>query len=232
VLAAHLQFEVAKAVSGVFDHLSDTVDAIRDDIIGVLQEEGLELPAPARDRRLVDIGALWAGRALDKGEGTKVGRGLGQGWAAMRGGAGSLITFGIMAQFLPAAAAAIIVSAPVALGLGAAFGGQQAFTQRKQKVAARRQQARVAVRQFLDEVQFEVTNQLTEMIRDAQRELRDGFGDRVGELMRTYIETSQRAQTNSQRDAGDRASRVAEVSQRLVHLHELRRQARDAEERL
>ncbi len=228
VLSAHLQFQVAEAVGGVFGQLAEGVDGIRDEILGVLQEEGLELPAPARDRRPLDVGALWTDRPLDKGEGTKVGRGMGQGWSAVRGGAGSLVTFGIMAQFLPAAAAALIVSAPVALGLGVAFGGQQAFAQRKQKVAARRQQARMALRQFLDEVQFEVTNQLTEMIRDAQRELRDGFGERVGELVRTYTETFQHAQANSQRNEGDRTARAGEVSECLTHLHELRRHAREA----
>ncbi|MGQ0803975.1 MAG: dynamin family protein [Actinomycetota bacterium] len=232
VLSAHLQFRVAEAVAGVFDHLTTTVDSIRGEIVGVLQEEGLELPTPARERRSFDVGALWTERPLDQREGTKVGRGVGQGWSAVRGGAGSLITFGIMAQFLPAAAAALIVSAPVALGLGVAFGGQHALTQRKQKVAARRQQARVAVRQFLDEVQFEVTNQLTEMIRDAQRELRDGFGDRVAELMRTYAETAQQAEANSRRDEGDRTARAGEVAQRLMHLHELRRRTREAQARL
>ena len=233
VLSAHLQFEVAKAVSEVFEHLTDTVDAIRDEIVGVLQEEGLELPAAARERDPIDVAALWTDRPLDKREGTKLGRGVGQGWTAVRGGAGSLITFGIMAQFLPAAAAALILSAPVALGVGVAFGGQQVLTQRKQKVAVRRQQARVAIRQFLDEVQFEVTNELTEMIREAQRELRDGFGDRVGELMRTYAETAERAAGElAARTGAIAAARTSEVSQRLVHLHELRRQAREAAARL
>ena len=106
------------------------------------------------------------------------------------------------------------------------------FAQRKQKLAARRQQARTATRQFLDEVQFEVTNQLTEMVRDAQRELRDGFGDRVGELMRTYTETYQQAQANSKRDTADRDTRASEVSERLRQLYDLRRRASEAGTRL
>ena len=41
----------------------------------------------------------------------------------------------------------------------------------------RRQTARTQVRQFLDDVQFEVDNQISAVVRDIQRELRDEFTD-------------------------------------------------------
>ena len=84
--------------------------------------------------------------------------------------------FGMMGQFLPAAARrAASPPTPCCSGIGALFGGMGLSEDRKRKVQMRRQTARTQVRQFLDDVQFEVTNQITRHVRDVQRELRDEF---------------------------------------------------------
>ncbi len=110
--------------------------------------------------------------------------------------------FGMMGSFLPGAAAVMIASNPVLLGAGALFGGMQIFEDRKRKVAQRRQSARQQVRQFLDDVQFEVTNELSGLIRQAHREIRDELTTRLAELQRTYTVGGAAGAGRRQADAG------------------------------
>ncbi len=126
--------------------------------------------------------------------------------------------FGMLGNFLPAAAATLIASNPVLLGAGALFGGMQLMDDRKRKVTMRRQAARQQVRQFIDDVQFEVGDQLTATIRDLQRSLRDDFSERLGELQRTYTETAQRAQQSAQQTQEHQKQRAAELQQQLQLL--------------
>ena len=73
-------------------------------------------------------------------------------------------------QRVPAGSgSAVLASNPVLLGAGALFGGFQLVEDRKRRVQQRRQSARGQMRQFTDDVQFEMSNELTKMVRDVQR---------------------------------------------------------------
>ncbi len=231
-LSDRLQERVAEATAGVFALVDSRVEELRTEISTLLQDEHLELPDVGRGRERTDVRALWNARPIDRLTGTKVGRGASQGWAAIRGGSGALITFSLLSRFLPAAGAALIFTTPVAAGIGILFGGGQLVQQRRQRVAGRRQQARVAVREFLDEVQFQVGDELSELIRTSHRELRDSFGARVTELLRTYTEVVQQAQANAQQDHATRDARGDQLRARLGRLDDLRRQADELERRL
>jgi hypothetical protein len=63
----------------------------------------------------------------------------------------------------------------------------------------------------MDDVQFEVTNEMTGMLRDLQRDMRDEFGDRLAELQRTYTDMAQRAQKIAQQTQEQSKKRVAEI---------------------
>jgi hypothetical protein len=92
---------------------------------------------------------------------------------------------------------------------------------RKRKIAARRQAARSQVRQFLDDVQFEMGNQIGNLIREIQRDLRDEFTDRISELVRTYTDTAQRAQADAQKSAKERQERGTELDASLASFASL-----------
>jgi hypothetical protein len=231
-LSDRLQERVAEATAGVFASVDARVEELRVEIATLLQDEHLDLPDAGRGRERADVRALWNARPIDRLTGTKVGRGAGQGWAAIRGGSGALITFSLLSRFLPAAGAALIFTTPVAASIGLLFGGGQLVQQRRQRVAARRQQARIAVREFLDEVQFQVGDELSELIRTSHRDLRDGFGARVAELLRTYTEIAKQAQANAQQDHATRNARGDELRARVERLDDLRQQAAELERRL
>ena len=127
--------------------------------------------------------------------------------------------FGMMGSFLPGAAAVMIASNPVLLGAGALFGGMQIIEDRKRKVAQRRQSARQQVRQFIDDVQFEVTNELSGLIRQAHREIRDELRRRGSPSSSgpTRRRRSGRRPTPSRRRSSQ-AARKAALDQQLAAL--------------
>ena len=101
--------------------------------------------------------------------------------------------------FVIVAVATLVASNPVLLGAGALFGSVQLLEDRKRKVTMRRAAARQQLRQFVDDVQFQVTNELTATIRDLQRSMRDEFGARLAELHQTVAGTAKRAQEDALR---------------------------------
>ena len=221
-LSRQFQTDVAKAVADAFAYIDDEAADIQEEILGVLQEDAKDIAAMQTRARSVDPLDLWTDRPLEKVTGTKVGRGIGEAWGLVRGAQGGLITFGMLGQLLPAAAAALLMSNPIMLGFGVVFGRSVYKEQRRRKIAARQQQAQKAVRQYLDEVQFEVGNNVSETLRDMQRQLRDHFQTRMAELQRTTNETMQNLQGDAKQNAAGRETRTKELGIRLDALQRIR----------
>jgi predicted transcriptional regulator len=129
-----------------------------------------------------------------------------------------MMILGLFNTIVPAGAAALLFSNPVTLVLTAAFIGKSAKDQRKRLVAERRQKARTATRQHLDNVQFAVTAGLTDSLRQRQRELRDAMLERVTEAIRTTTEQIDRTRTALTGDAAERSARRAVVVEQLAGL--------------
>ena len=209
-MVREMQAQVADEVTRAFVAVEEGRAAIHAEVATLLQDEHLLLPTVrGRHDDVVDVAELWQGKSLEDGGGRK--QKVMTGLTGLRGAQGGVVMFGMMGQFLPAAAATIMASNPVLLGVGALFGGIQLTEDRKRKVQMRRQSARQQVRQFLDDVQFEVTNEMSSMIRDLQRDMRDEFGDRLAELQRTYTETAQRAQQTAAQTQQQAKQRSAEI---------------------
>ncbi|MGH9135955.1 MAG: dynamin family protein [Acidimicrobiales bacterium] len=216
-----LQSDVADEVTRAFIALEEGRVDIRDEVVATLADEELRVElGPGTDIAWFDVGELWQGKALEQEQGGRK-KAIQTGLTGMRGAQGGIIMFGVMGNFLPAAAGALLATNPVLLGVAALFGGLGLSEDRKRKVQMRRQAARTQVRQFLDDVQFEVTNQLTTMVRDIQRELRDEFTARLGELQRTYTDSARRAQEDAQRSQAERQQRGGELDQSIGVLRKI-----------
>lgn len=210
-LARYIQTVVADEVTEVFVALEKGRNEIRGEVVELLREEHLDLAELSPIGAGFDVSDMWQGKALEQDtSGGK--RAFSKSITTIRGAQGGIIMFGMLGTFLPTAAGVLIASNPVLLGVGAVFGGMGLADDRKRKVAARRQAARSQVRQFLDDVQFEMGNQIGNLIREIQRDLRDEFTTRLSELVRTYTDTALRAQTDAQSSAQDRQKRASEVS--------------------
>ncbi len=208
-----LQADVADEVTRAFVTLEQGRIDIRDEVVETLGDDELRVElGQGTDSQWFDVSDLWQGKALDVARSGRK-RALDQSLTGIKGAQGGIMMFGMLGQFLPAAAGALLATNPVLLGIGALFGTMGLAEDRKRKVAARRQMARTQVRQFLDDVQFEVGNQLSTVVRDIQRELRDEFTSRLGELQRTCTDAAKRAQDDAQRSQAERTKRGGELDQ-------------------
>ena len=212
-----MQTDVADGVTQAFVAIERGFANIEGEVVDMLQEEQLGLPPRAGREHSVDVSSLWNSKPLDEKE-LKGKRAFQTGVTGIRGVQSGMYMFSSIGNWLPTAAGALLVANPVMIGAGALFGSMQLMDERKKKLTMRRQSARQQVRKFLDDVQFQVGNEISTMVREGQRELRDEFTDRLGELQRTYTETAQKAQADVQRSQQDRQSRAAEGAKALAVL--------------
>jgi len=115
-----------------------------------------------------------------------------------------------------------MMSNPVTVGIGAVFAGMQLADAHKRKIAMRRQQARSNVRQFLDEVQFAIGNELSGLLRDVQRGIRDEFTERIAELGRTYSEAAQSAQLAAREHGAAAPARIVALQLTVARVDDAR----------
>ncbi len=215
-----LQTRVANAVTDAFVEIEEQRQAIHGEIVDLLQDEDLGVATGAGGRDAIDVRELWQDKPIEEA-GSRGGRIFKTGLTGIRGAQGGVMMFGMMGTFLPATIATLVAANPVLLGAGAIFGGMQLAEDRKRKIAMRRQVARQQLRQFVDDVQFEVGDQLSGAVRDLQRSLRDEFTERLTELQRTYTETAQRAQESVKQSQEEQQRRSAELQQQVQALNKI-----------
>lgn len=110
---------------------------------------------------------------------------------------------------------------PALLGAALFFGGKEVAGGRRRQLTDRRQQARTFVGQFGEDVRFEVDGRLATLSGQLQRDMRVRFGDRIGELARTYRETADAIEGTMTRSASEREGRLGELSRQLGPLEEV-----------
>lgn len=212
-----LQTTVADAVTSAFVAVEDGRIAIRDELAALLAADDAIEPHQQGLAPAVDVGAMWKSRDLTPNE-SQGGKLLRSGLTGLRGAQGGIVLFGVSGQFLPQATALFLASNPVLLGAGAFFGGFQLFEDRKRRVQQRRQGARQQLRQFTDEVQFEVGNELGRLVRQVQRDLRDEFGTLIGELQRSWSEAHKQATATLQQGDAERAQQRTKLTDAVADV--------------
>ena len=216
--AEQLQADLAAIVTRLFTTIEDGRRAVRDELLDLLtaEDEALGGTRGALSLKELAVADLWRGKKLET---TSLGgKAVQTGLTGLRGAQSGIMLFGMTSQFLPAAAATLLVSNPVLLAVGAVFGGYQLFEDRKRKLTMRRQTARTQLRQFTDDVQFEVTNELGVVLRTVQRELRDEFSSLLGELQRTWTESVAHAKASLAQGAEERAAELRAIEHRQAAL--------------
>ena len=207
-------------MSDVFVSLDRGAETIRAAVMDLLAEEDLALPATSRGAG-VDVRALWRDQTISLG-GTKAGRVAGTAIVGLRGAQSGMVMFGTITRLAPAGVAAVMLSNPVTIGLGAAFAGMQLLDAHRRRLAALRQQAKTHIRQFLDDVQFEVGNTIGQSVREIQRGLRDDFTAAIDGLARMYADMATQAQRAAEADKTQAAARSAELRAQLDQLADAR----------
>ncbi|MFN8618258.1 MAG: hypothetical protein U0837_14275 [Dehalococcoidia bacterium] len=141
---------------------------------------------------------------------------VGMGVSGLRGAQSGLILFGMLSTL-----AGFAASGGVLVGIAAAFGGKQVVEERKRQVAARRQEARTAIRQLLDDTEFEVGKALRDLARELNRRLRDHFTEQVTARIRSSSEAVISLERAVQEDEATRTARMGELREQKAQLEAL-----------
>jgi Skp family chaperone for outer membrane proteins len=116
-----------------------------------------------------------------------------------------------------------IVIAPVGIMAGVLMGRKVVKTERERVLLTSRQQAKQALRKYVDEVLFQVAKESRDSLRDVQKELRDLFTARATELTRSTKEAVASTQQALTTDTAAKKSRVQELTSTIDQIHDVQR---------
>jgi hypothetical protein len=210
-MSSGLQAQVASAVGEISGQLVEGSGAIREELATLIRDDALGSgrdPLPG-----LDVGDLWSGKEVAR---SAVQAGVGMGFGALRGAQSGVLLLGMLGNLF-----GLALIGPLLLGGAALFAGKSVLDERKRLLGQRRQEARAAVRQYVDDVQFEVGTRMRDMLRELQRDIRDDTAARLEELQKTYSEAATRTDAALKRDAAAQATRAAELEQELKALADL-----------
>ena len=106
--------------------------------------------------------------------------------------------------------------------LGTGIGKKIIGDEKKRQQTYRQQQAKGAVRRFIDEVAFVMNKETRDVLRTAQRHLRDDFQGRAMQLERSAYEAMEAARRLGELDEAQLAARERELQTREGQLESVR----------
>jgi hypothetical protein len=117
--------------------------------------------------------------------------------------------------------------AGISLSLGAGIGRKIIADEKKRQRTYRQQQAKVAVRRYVEEVAFLMNKQTRDGLRSTQRQLRDDFQARAMLMDRSAVRALEAAQRTSGLDTETLRARERELQAEDRRLDEVRTAARE-----
>jgi predicted GTPase len=146
----------------------------------------------------------------------------GSGLTALRGGYGGFLMISVFGREL---IKGLTFFNPLSLGMGLLLGRKSVKEERERHLMMRRNQARQAMRRYVDDLQFLMAKDSRDTLRQIQRNMRDAFNNRADELTRSINESLNVAQGALRQDQTSRDERIRELDGRLNQLNALRQRA-------
>ncbi|WP_045745697.1 hypothetical protein [Actinoplanes rectilineatus] len=138
----------------------------------------------------------------------------------LRGSYGGIVMFGLATTL-----AGMSLINPISIGGGALFGGKSVRDESKTLLKRRQAEARVAVRQYVDDIFTKLNKDARDSVRRVQRALRDHFTAVTEDLQEAAMESLRDAKAAADRDAAARELRGRNLRTELARLTELNTQA-------
>ncbi|AHH22038.1 putative isoniazid inducible protein IniA [Nocardia nova SH22a] len=138
----------------------------------------------------------------------------------LRGSYGGMVMVG-----LASTVAGLALINPVSLGAGVLLGGKAFRDDKRERLTRRRNEAKAAVRRYLDDVSFEASKQSRDRLHRIHRILRDHFTGIADRSLRSINDSLQAAQDAAGVETAQRNRRDAELERQLRVVAELRRYA-------
>ncbi|MGQ0575087.1 MAG: dynamin family protein [Pseudonocardia sp.] len=140
----------------------------------------------------------------------------------LRGGYMGMLMFGMLGTFVGFAS----LINPLGLGAALVMGGKAVGDERKRIVAKRQNDAKAAVRRYVDDVTFQVSADSRARLRTVQRDLRDHFTEQAEQLKRSLLESQQSAERALRASKAEREARIPVLTAELGKIEAVRRAAR------
>jgi hypothetical protein len=216
--AAWVQQEVAAAASANFIWATQRVRALARLVAEHFADDREQLlPALRNDPSdaIRSVRAMAAPAAEAQGLVTKALTGL-------RGGYMGMLMFGMLGTFVGFAS----MINPLGIAAGIAMGGKTVGDERRKLVTRRQNEAKAAMRRYVDDVTFQVAKDSRDRLRAVQRDLRDHFTAQADQLKRSLLESQQAAERAVKASRAEREARLTEIAAELEQLELVRRAAR------
>jgi len=115
---------------------------------------------------------------------------------------------------------------PISLGAGLLLGRKSIGDERKRIITKRQNDAKNALRRYIDDVTFHVGKDSRDMLRGVQRVLRDHFTAQADGLKLSIQESLRAAEKSVKSTKAERDTRVAEIKAELARLDAVQQQVR------
>ena len=138
----------------------------------------------------------------------------------VRGSYGGLLMVGLLTGL-----AGMALFNPISIGAGVLLGAKTLKEDRDARLKRRQAEAIVAVRQYVDDVIFQVGKDSKDKLRVVQRTLRDHFTALAEEMSRSINDSVQAAQRAAKTDSTDRDRRIRELKRTIEEIATLRKRA-------
>lgn len=217
--APWLTRRVATESADSYARLAEAATALGSRLATQLEQDEAELQlafgATGPDATLADV-QLRAGPTRQRSSPAETGL------AAVRGAYGSVLMLGMLGRMVGLAA---VVANPLTAVGTVVLGGKAVKDHRARQLAGRRQQANQAIRQYVDDVGFQVGKDLRDTLRRVHRELRDTFTARAEERHRSASEGLAAAQRAVEADVASRQERIRTLEDSLARIRATTQQA-------
>jgi hypothetical protein len=152
--------------------------------------------------------------ALSDSESWSIGRRL---LTGVKGSYSGLVMFGMLGSLVGFA-----LLNPVSVGAAVLLGRRSIGEERKRIVTKRQNDAKTALRRYVDDVTFHVGKDSRDMLRGVQRTLRDHFTTRAEEMKRSLQESLKAAEKAAKASKAERERRLAELDAQIAELQSVR----------
>jgi replication fork clamp-binding protein CrfC len=214
-IGAELENSIATAVGDNFVWAYQRAEALAQEVGRTFVEAGLEaIQMPQLDAREMGAGfgelkSLGRLEAKPIKAGHKVVTG-------MRGSYGGVLMFGMLTSF-----AGLGMFNPLSLGAGLLLGRKTYKDDMENRMMRVRNEAKMNMRKFIDDVSFVVNKESRDRLKGIQRQLRDHYRGIANQMTRSLNESLQATVASAQLEENERNTRTRELERQLNILKQV-----------
>lgn len=215
-IGSELEEVVATAVGDNFVWAYQRAEALADEVARTFMEAGLgAIQMPQLNAR--DMGAGFGSefQSLAKLEAKPIGKGH-KVVTGMRGSYGGVLMFGMITSL-----AGLGMFNPLSVGAGVLLGRKAYKEDLENRMIRVRNEAKMNVRKFIDDISFVVNKESRDRLKLVQRQLRDHYRGIANQATRTLNESLQATIASVNLQENERVSRVNELERELNILRQV-----------